>query len=105
MHVQGYSTYQLALMKVMPGDLQLMVGAILLENTVARGTHCLQQIRRQYVNVEVNGKGEKMVRVKGNIARKTLPGRAADYAPLDVVIEEEAEVELLYLSVSHFGNF
>ena len=80
-------------MKVMPGDLQLMVGAILLENTVARGTHCLQQIRRQYVNVEVNGKGEKMVRVKGNIARKTLPGRAADYAPLDVVIEEEAEVE------------
>ena len=80
------------IIKVMPADLQLMVGAILVENTVARGTRCFQQIRRQYVNIEVDAEGEKMVRVKGNIARKTLPGRAADYAPLNVVIQEQAEV-------------
>ena len=79
-------------MQVEPVDLQLMVGAMLVEATVARGTHCFQQIRRRYVNIEVDEEGKKVVRVKGNVVRKTLPGRAAEYQPLDVVIHGEQEV-------------
>merc|ERR1719391_267148 len=90
--------------QVRPNDLQLMVGAILVENTVARGTHCFQQIRRRYVNIEVDEEGKKVVRVKGNVARKTLPGRAADYEPLNVVIQEEQEVKTIEKLMSHLPS-
>ena len=78
-------------MKVEPADLQLRVAAIVIEALVARGTACFQQIRRQYLNAEEED-GKQVIRIKGNVVRKTLPGRAADYEPINVVIYQEEEV-------------
>ena len=72
-------------MKVEPADLQLRVAAIVIEALVARGTACFQQIRRRYLNAEEED-GKQVIRIKGNVVRKTLPGRAADYEPINVVI-------------------
>ena len=34
----------------------------------------------------------EVVRIKGNIHKKNMQGRAANYKPLDVVVHGEAEV-------------
>ena len=83
-------------MKVEPADLQLRVAAIVIEALVARGTACFQQIRRQYLNAEEED-GKQVIRIKGNVVRKTLPGRAADYEPINVVIYQEEEVIFFFL--------
>lgn len=75
-----------------PKHLQLKVNAILLENTVARGKDCIQQIRRRYVKVEVDEEGREVVRIRGNVHKKTMQGRADDFKPLDVVVHGQAEV-------------
>ena len=64
---------------------------IILENTVARGADCVQQVRRRYINIEQEN-GLEVVRIKGNIHKKNMQGRAANYKPLDVVVHGEAEV-------------
>ena len=63
---------------------------IILENTVARGADCVQQVRRRYINIEQEN-GLEVVRIKGNIHKKNMQGRAANYKPLDVVVHGEAE--------------
>ena len=75
-----------------PKHLQLKVNAILLENTVARGKDCIQQIRRRYVKVEVDEEEREVVRIRGNVHKKTMQGRADDFKPLDVVVHGQAEV-------------
>ena len=79
------------LIQTEPKNLQLKVNAIILENTVARGADCVQQVRRQYVNFE-NEEGAEVVRIKGNVHKKTMQGRSANFEPLNVVVHGQAEV-------------
>ena len=59
---------------------------------MARGKDCIQQIRRRYVKVEVDEEGREVVRIRGNVHKKTMQGRADDFKPLDVVVHGQAEV-------------
>ena len=81
-----------------PEELSLRVFLILLEHTVARGSSTPSQIRRSYISIQHDEKGRKIVRILGNIRRKTMQGRSADYRPLDVTVFGELEVRLVEIS-------
>ena len=74
-----------------PKILQLKVNLIILQNTVARGANYVQQVRRRYLSFD-REEGEEVVRIKGNVHKKTMQGRAADFKPLDVMVHGQAEV-------------
>ena len=76
-------------------DLQLKVGAILLETTVARGSDCPVQIRRSYVSIEVGKQGGKVAKLRGNVKKKTMQGRSSNFEPMDLTIAEKEEVETI----------
>ena len=59
-----------------PKILQLKVNLIILQNTVARGANYVQQVRRRYLSFD-REEGEEVVRIKGNVHKKTMQGRAA----------------------------
>ena len=73
-------------------DLQLRVGAILLEATVARGSDCVEQIRRSYVSIEKNREGEEVAKIRGNVKKKTMQGRSSNFEPMNLTINDEEEV-------------
>ena len=81
-----------------PEELSMRVFLILLEHTVARGSTTPSQIRRSYVTIQHDDKGRKIARILGNIRRKTMQGRSADYRPLDVTVFGELEVRLVEIS-------
>ena len=90
-----------------PLDLQLRVGAILLEATVARGSDCVEQIRRSYLSIEVGKNGEEVARIRGNVKKKTMQGRSANFEPMDVTVtgkEEVAAIEKLLNRVAENGS-
>ena len=78
--------------QVSPLDLQLRVGAILLEATVARGSDCVEQIRRSYVSIETNKEGEEVAKIRGNVKKKTMQGRSNNFEPMNLTINDEEEV-------------
>ena len=84
-----------ALQVVDPEELSLRVFLILLEHTVARGSTTPSQIRRSYISIQHDDKGRKIARILGNVHRKTMQGRSADYRPLDVTAFGELEVRLV----------
>ena len=53
------------------------------------------QIHRSYLTIEHNNKGRKIARILGNVRRKTMQGRSADYRPLDVKVFGELEVRVV----------
>ena len=79
---------------------------ILLKTTVARGASTPGQIRRSYLSLQHDHQGRREVRVHGNVRRKTMPGRAADYRAIDVTVYGELEVTLANFIVpwNHFGK-
>ena len=81
--------------QVSPLDLQLKVGAILLQATVARGSDCVEQIRRSYVSIEVGKEGNKMAKIRGNVKKKTMQGRSSNFEPMNVTITGKEEVETI----------
>ena len=87
-----------------PEELSQKVFLILLETTVARGASTPGQIRRSYLSLQHDHQGRREVRVHGNVRRKTMPGRAADYRAIDVTVYGELEVILgqtfLYLGLT-----
>ena len=72
--------------------MQLRVGAILLEATVARGSDCVEQIRRSYVSIETNKEGEEVAKIRGNVKKKTMQGRSNNFEPMNLTINDEEEV-------------
>lgn len=63
-----------------------------MQNTVARGSDCVQQVRRSYISFEHNEDGFEVVRIKGNVHRKTMQGRSANFEPMDKVVHGKEEV-------------
>ena len=63
-----------------------------MQNTVARGADCAQQVRRSYINFEHTEDGIEVVRIHGNVHRKTMQGRSANFAPMDKVVHGKEEV-------------
>ena len=80
------------LFQTKPKDLQLKVNVIMMENLVARGADFVQQLRRSYIHFEQNEDGFEVVRIKGNVHRKTMQGRSANFEPIDKVVHGKAEV-------------
>ena len=76
----------------MPEDLLLIVGTILLEADVSRGTAVLKQIRRQFISVQNDEEGKAMVAVRGNVRRKTNAGNSKLFKPMDLKVRGEYEV-------------
>ena len=87
-----------------PLDLQLRVGAILLEATVARGSDCVEQIRRSYLSIEVGKNGEEVARIRGNVKKKTMQGRSANFEPMDVTITGKEEVAAMEKLLNRVAN-
>ena len=81
--------------------LQLKAGTIILETTCARGTDFLRQIRRSYVSVQLDAKGCKVLKIRGNVRTKTKQGRSADYKPLNHCITTEEEVACIEKLLFH----
>ena len=78
-----------------PEELYLRVFLILLEHTMARGNTTPSQIRRSYITIQHDKNGKKIARVLGNVRRKTMMGRSADYRLLDVKVFGNLEVRLV----------
>ena len=76
-----------------PEQLLLIVGTILLEGDIARGTCVLKQIRRNYIHVTNDEQGNIMVIVKGNVIRKTNTGSSKEYKAMDFKIRGKYEVK------------
>ena len=81
--------------KASPVDLQLKVGAILLQATVARGSDCVEQIRRGYVSIAVGKEGDKVAKIRGNVKKKTMQGRSSNFEPMNVTITGTEEVKTI----------
>ena len=78
-----------------PKQLLLIVGTILLEGDVARGTCVLKQIRRNYIHVTNDDQGNPMVVVKGNVIRKTNMSSSKVYKPMKFKIRGQYEVKAI----------
>ena len=78
-----------------PEQLLLIVGTILLEGDIARGTCVLKQIRRNYIHVTNDDQGNIMVIVKGNVIRKTNTGSSKEYKAMDFKIRGKYEVKAI----------
>ena len=78
-----------------PEELLLIVGTILLESDISRGTAVLGQIRRSFVSIKADGEGKHYIVVKGNARRKTNNGNSKKYKPMNFKIMGELEVKAI----------
>ena len=78
-----------------PEELLLIVGTILLESDISRGTAELGQIRRSFVSIKADGEGKHYIVVKGNARRKTNNGNSKKYKPMNFKIMGELEVKAI----------
>ena len=78
-----------------PEELLLIVGTILLESDISRGTAVLGQIRRSFMSIKADGEGKHYIVVKGNARRKTNNGNSKKYKPMNFKIMGELEVKAI----------
>ena len=97
--------------KMRPEDLQDRVAAIFFGVTCSRGVNALIQLRRSYVKFETDERGNKVVRISGNVSTKTKTqtktktkstktdqGKGGNYKPFNCTIYGQSEVIFLLLN-------
>ena len=59
------------------------------------------------MSIEVGKNGEEVARIRGNVKKKTMQGRSANFEPMDVTVtgkEEVAAIEKLLNRVAENGS-